>query len=202
MPQAYLQGHDWSDLTREERFYCGALAEHARRDPLPLVRRLRELAQGRMQAVACDTAGDWEVAADVYLYRDFLWHQGRKARPPEFSAQRTFDVCLFGARDLILIEAEIGAPFDVMTANVAREDRRRLPALFGETCPRIWLCALAPSRYLAGGGAQAGAAFADVAISWRDTHQLYGDARLLAADVMGGEAGGRLLGSSGLEGRG
>ncbi|MBK7048495.1 MAG: hypothetical protein IPH48_18765 [bacterium] len=163
---------------------------------LPLVRRLRDWPGGACRPWRATGRRLGSGRRCIPVPR-LLWHQGRKARPPEFSAQRTFDVSLFGARDLILIEAEIGAPFDVMTANVAREDRRRLPALFGETCPRIWLCALAPSRYLACGGAQAGAAFADVAISWRDTHQLYGDARLLAADVMGGEAG-RLLGSSGL----
>ncbi|MBK7189503.1 MAG: hypothetical protein IPH86_12665 [bacterium] len=42
-----------------------------------------------MQAVECDAAGDWEAAADVYLYRDFLWHQGERRVRPGFSAQRT-----------------------------------------------------------------------------------------------------------------
>lgn len=200
-PQSYLGGHSWAELTREKRHFCEVLAAQARSDPLALVRRLKQLAPGRLDLLEGGDAEAWDAAADVHLYRDLLWHQGREGRPPRFSPQRAFDACLFGARDLVIIEAVLDQSFDVVSANVAREDRKRLPDLLGEACPRIWLCAVAPAARLENGGAQAAAAFADVAISWRELYRLYGEPRLLQADLMGLEAQ-RLLASPRLEGRG
>lgn len=197
----YLGGRSWAELTREKRHFCEVLAAQARRNPLALVRRLKQLAPGRLDLLESGDPGTWDAAADVYLYRDVLWHQGREGRPPRFSPQRAFDACLFGTRDLVIIEAALDQPFDVVSANVAREDRKRLPDLLGEACPRIWLCAVAPAAHLERGGAQAAAAFADVAISWRELNNLYGEPRLLQADRMYLEAQ-RLLAPPRLEGRG
>lgn len=52
--------------------------------------------------------GDWDLGYEVCLYRDVLWQKGGlSAVGLELPPKRTFDLCLFGERALVVIEAKV-----------------------------------------------------------------------------------------------
>ena len=102
----YLKGKFWSQVTRDERFFCQRLYE-----------LIRAETAGNFVRYLCEThgldvpvEGEWEVGFEVCFYRD-LW-QLREREGKLFSPKRTFDLCLFGENAIVIIEAKAAGGFD------------------------------------------------------------------------------------------
>jgi hypothetical protein len=178
MSISYFNGHTWSDLTREERYYCHVLFSHASIDPADFAIWLNQKCDLRL-----DLQSEWDLGLEVCFYRDYLWHQQKRVRSTDFSPKRTFDLCLFGEKDIIVIEAKVDQPFNDEQNVTFAKDRTEIPRLLGSENVRVSLIALASSKYL--GAAKALNQFSG-AVSWADVHQKYGDRLLKQADDLYG----------------
>ena len=102
----YLNGKFWSQVTRDERFFCQRLFELIRSETaVSFVRYLCET-----HGLDVPVEGEWEVGFEVCFYRD-LW-QLREREGKLFSPKRTFDLCLFGENAIVIIEAKAAGGFD------------------------------------------------------------------------------------------
>jgi len=181
----YFHGHSWSALSREERFYSFTLYEHARVDPTDFARWVAETAEPKFDIAGED---EWDIGVEVCLYRDLLWHRGEKtAREIGFSPKRTFDLCLFGARTIIIIEAKAFLGFESEQNKMFAEDARRIGKLPEMKDVKVILVALASSKYFKAmdkrGDRQTLELFNGI-ISWAATFEKYRDTLLLQAEEL------------------
>jgi hypothetical protein len=195
----YFHGYSWSALSREERFYCFTLYEHARVDPTDFARWVAKTAKPKFSITGED---EWDIGVEVCLYRDFLWHKDRdrkeSARKLGFSPKRTFDICLFGKRTIIIIEAKVFQGFDTKQNKVFGMDRERIRRLPEMKDVEVILVALASSksRYFAKFGDGESPEPFKGWISWEDAFEKYGDELMLQANKLYGSGkrrGDRLL---------
>lgn len=102
----YLDGKQWAEVTRDERFLCQRLYELVRTSSA------REFATYLSEkcSLQLPPTGMWEIAYEVCFYRD-LW-QLRNRRGQLYSPKRTFDLCLFGESAIVIIEAKAAGGFD------------------------------------------------------------------------------------------
>lgn len=178
----YLKAKKWQQLTRDERFYCFALYSHAAKNPAAFAEFV--IKEARLD---CASTGQWDIGVEVCFYRDYRWHQGLGVKESEFSEKRTFDLCLFGETDLIIIEAKCDQGFDKRQLKSFAEDVVKLPKLLGGLTPSVHLVALASSKYIKRQrpGGTLRSAFGDHVVSWRECSALYEQDPLLAqADAL------------------
>jgi hypothetical protein len=126
--------------------YCAVLWEQARECPDKFAHWLIDTANLQID----DRSGDWELGYEVVFYRDFLWHkEGRSARAENLPAKRTFDLCLFGERDLVIIEAKLCSRFESKQNSEIADDRQKVSDLIvpASKRPKIHLVGLACSDY-------------------------------------------------------
>lgn len=102
----YLDGKQWANITRDERFFC-----------LQLYNRIIEMGTSEFVRHLRDDYGcdanpdtDWELGFEVCFYRDLWQHRGR--RGDLYSPKRTFDLALFSDEAIIVIEAKAQQAFD------------------------------------------------------------------------------------------
>lgn len=183
MGVSYLNDRPWSIWTREERFFCAVLYSHAIKDPSRFAGCLIELAR-----LGANPGGEWDLGLEVCFYRDYLWRKGlTTAKKSDLPAKRTFDLCLFGERDIIIIEAKVCEPFDTRQNEVFREDRDNINRKLGLKNLGVHVVALASSRYFAGKVNPGTLAEFAGRIEWRQLAANYGDDHLLnRADSMYG----------------
>lgn len=178
----YLDGRPWSAWTREERFFCAALYSHAARDPRRFAACVIDRAKLRV-----DPGGAWDLGYEVCFYRDYLWRKGSAtAKESGLPAKRTFDLCLFGERDIIIIEAKVFEPFDTRQNAVFEKDRDIINNKLGLSNLGVHVVALASSRYFAGKVKPSTLAGFAGRIEWRQLGAEYGDDLLERADSMYG----------------
>ena len=102
----YLDGKLWRQVTRDERFFCQRLYELIKAEtPERFVAFL-----GKTHSLDVPIGGIWEAGFEVCFYRDLWQHRGREGKL--FSPKRTFDLCLFGKKAIIIIEAKAAGGFD------------------------------------------------------------------------------------------
>lgn len=187
----YLQGKPWSSWTRDERFFCAVLYGHASNDPAAFATWLIKKAE--LDATA---TGEWDLGFEVCFYRDYLWQRGISARKENLPAKRTFDLCLFGERDIIIIEAKVCEPFDITQNKEFARDIDRVAELSGLEKDNVHLVALASSKYYANaeefGDPQTLSMFGG-RVEWADLSALYSDSLLAQANGMYGMRPGELL---------
>ncbi len=130
----YLKGQSWTQVTREERFFCQRLYEIVRQKPVEFVLYL-----SKQLALEIDTQGEWEIGYEVCFYRD-LWNLwGRDGKP--YSPKRTFDFCLFGENAILIIEAKATSGFDSDQNEVFKNDISEVRKLTGiQNVQLIGLC--------------------------------------------------------------
>jgi len=135
----YLDNRSWSELTREERFFCQHLFM------LIQQRGVREFVEhlNRRHGATLDPAANWEVAYEACFYRDLWYHRGRRGRL--FSPKRTFDLCLFSDEAIVVIEAKAQQEFDEEQLRVFDRDKTQLLEETGVSV--VLLAGLASSRY-------------------------------------------------------
>ena len=121
MPISYLMNKPWTSWSREERLFCAVLYEHGRRDAAAFAHWLIDAA-----GLDLSPAGEWDLGYEVCLYRDFLWQKdGPSAANSALPFKRTFDLCLFGERAVVVIEAKVCQRFDsAQNADFERDSER------------------------------------------------------------------------------
>ncbi|MCZ7645684.1 MAG: hypothetical protein M5U26_10430 [Planctomycetota bacterium] len=180
----YLKHRPWSSWTRDERFFCAVLYAHASKEPTAFARWLIDKAN--LKEVA---DSEWDLGVEVCFYRDYLWHQpGKSAGKVDLPAKRTFDLCLFGERDIIIVEAKVCEPYDLAQNEDFRSDKEeRINGIPGLEGIRVHLVALASSRYFANAkkfGRPETLTMFDGRVSWADVNGRYPDDLLAQADQM------------------
>ena len=141
----------WKQITREERLFCAQLyfqIENRTKDfvewlirqnncPLPI-----ELANSK-----------WEAGYEVCMYRDWIkefgWKGEKSINRTEFASlkKRTFDLCLFSERNIILIEAKAKCGYDRIQLPFIEKDKEVVARLLGKNLNDIFLVSIHSSLY-------------------------------------------------------
>jgi hypothetical protein len=162
-------------MTRDERFFCQRLYTFANQDTRKFVRTLNALSDG----IALDESVDWEVGYEVCFFRDLRHH--RKGRWPEgayYSPKRTFDLCLFSERRILIIEAKAQQSFDADAAqwdNFEKEPEYVRQAL-GRADVDVSMLMIASKRYIGGTKKR----FTFPPVTWAALSEAYGGDTVLA----------------------
>jgi len=176
MGLSYLNGKSWAEVTREERFFCQhlfcLLKKHGATTFLTHV--------NRNVGISLPLDAAWEPAYEVCFYRDLRYL--REETGPLFSPKRTFDLCLFSEKAILIIEAKAQQSFD--------GDRDQLTSFAGDRVQVRELTGVA--TYVIGLASSACPAttacdqvFDGPLVTWRDLAALYGDDEtLLRADAV------------------
>ena len=178
----YLRGQQWSAWTREERYFCAVLFFHARQDPASFASWLIDAA-----GLDIDPGGGWDLGYEVCFYRDYLWQLGESARQRGLPGKRTFDLCLFGERDMIVIEAKVCEAFGGVQNDDFAQDKARIRSIEGLEALGVHVLALASSRYFANAsryGRPGTLTMFDGRITWGQVAERYSDELLQQADGM------------------
>lgn len=108
MGLSWLEGRNWSEITRDERFFCAHLykkvLEH-QHGVQGFVRFINEECHMNLPVDA-----NWELGYEVCFYRD-LWFDNSD-RYDMISPKRTFDLCLLSNDLIVIIEAKAYQAFD------------------------------------------------------------------------------------------
>jgi hypothetical protein len=98
----------WSSITREERFFCSHLYHSILGKEKEFVKWLNESIKLNLNETA-----DWEIGFEVCFYRDYIKANGKtikdynKKLNKSYPPKRTFDLCLFSANQIVIIEAKV-----------------------------------------------------------------------------------------------
>ena len=180
MAIAYLDNKAWWKWSRDERMYCAVLWEHGRAEPGKFARWLNKEAK-----LGIDTAGSWDLAYEVVFYRDFLWQKKRSATKENFHPKRTFDLCLFGEKHLVIIEAKMCGGFQPEQVKIFKNDKKDLKRAMKKNAPSIHIVGLACSEYwrnLDKYGSKITKDFFKHRITWKEVDNQYPDKILAEAD--------------------
>ena len=177
-PAAYLGGQPWSAISREERLFCAELFTTARAELPRFIGWLN--AQPGMQGCALDGGLSWELAYEVCFYRDLLFAAGQAVRTSRFSDKRTFDLCLFSPRDIVIIEAKAQGGFSSTQNTEFARDKQDVLAVIAQTGRptsglTVRIIGLASARYFAN-VRKYGSGIPDVLdghISWQALHDSF-----------------------------
>ena len=131
----YFDGARWTDITRDERFFCQRLYELVREDPITdFVKYLSEKLH-----LDLPLSGEWEIGFEVCFYRDLWQHRDRQGKL--YSPKRTFDLCLFGESAIVIIEAKSAQGFDSDQNEIFKNDIKQVRHLTDvENVQLIGLC--------------------------------------------------------------
>jgi hypothetical protein len=102
----YLSDKTWSQITREERYFCSHLYHFLIGKEKEFVSWLNETLNTSYNAVQ-----EWEISFEVCFYRDYYKEFPRTKKPTRDLRKRTFDLVLFSESDIIIIEAKVQQPF-------------------------------------------------------------------------------------------
>jgi len=115
----WLNNRSWTDITRDERFFCAELYQAAseHKDGMPYFVNVINESCG----LDLPLDANWELGYEVCFYRD-LWF----ANPDKYemlSAKRTFDLCLFSDDMIVIIEAKVYQAFDAAQTSEFNKDK-------------------------------------------------------------------------------
>jgi hypothetical protein len=188
MSVSYLKHQPWSRWSREERLFCAVLFEHARRAPAEFAKWL--IVEAKLGVQADDT---WDLGFEVRFYREFLWQQNRTARVDGLPPKRTFDLCLFGERAVIVIEAKVCEAFGAKQNTDIGRDKGLVRRLIGRDELVVNVVAIASSKYFETAPESTLDVF-DGRVTWAQVARRYPDPLLAQADGMYRLEPGQLLG--------
>lgn len=171
----YLDGKRWSQVTRDERFFCQRLYQLICDESAEaFVRYLCEA-----HALDVEATGEWEAGFEVCFYRDLWQLRGRQEKP--FSRKRTFDLCLFGEKAIMIIEAKAAVGFERAQVEEFGHDIVEVQRLTG--VEKVHLVELCSSQYQVEPAHTA--SFTEPILRWTELAVRYGDDPvLLRADAV------------------
>lgn len=121
----YLGGKKWANITREERYFCCELYNDIKADAGKFVAFLNQKFKKEFKEELNEKLY-WEVGFEVCFYRDLRYSQGLGIKNSKYPPKRTFDLCLFSERDLIIIEAKADQNFDKNQLNDLHKDQEKV----------------------------------------------------------------------------
>jgi len=128
----YLRNKFWSEITREERYFCAELFFDIKNNPKIFIEYLNNNLQQNF-----NINQHWEVGYEVCFYRDYLFSINESVKPKykgqKYPQKRTFDLSLFSDSDFIIIEAKADQNFSKGQIEDLDDDRKLLlPKLLSE----------------------------------------------------------------------
>lgn len=179
----YFKGNLWKDLTRDERFFCSILYSHAIMNPVDFAKWVIDTCD-----LGIESDGDWDLGFEVCFYRDMLWHMDDSASSKGLPPKRTFDLCLFGRQDIVVIEAKVYEPFDAAQNVDFANDVGYIRQVPGMESVRAHVVGLASSVYFRNAEKHGRKGTLDVFkgrhLTWQDAAGKYGDPLLARADAL------------------
>lgn len=172
---SYLNGHQWADVTRDERYFCQHLFNLL--TDKGNLRKFIVLLNDKGK-IGLDPDADWEPGFEVCFYRDhwFLNKEFKDFAP--YSPKRTFDLCLFSEQTIVIIEAKAQQGFDtdLSQLNMFEKDKEELSKLTGA---QTLLLGLASGSHINGLNDENRQKFNGL-VSWRElAQQLFVDDKIL-----------------------
>lgn len=138
----------WKQYTRDERFFCAELYFELKSDLKPFLKLLDKKSVNLLEK----DADKWEVGYEVCFYRDYLFNNKEDIpvvwKESEYSQKRTFDLCLFSEKQIIVIEAKAQKGFDGKQLLDFEKDKRYIKKLLKRHDLSVEVVALASSIYL------------------------------------------------------
>ena len=138
----WLNEKHWSEVTREERYFCAELYFAIKCDTETFVCFLRKIYN---KSIAPHSA--WQVGFEVCFYRDWM-HMNRnleRRTTDKLSQKRTFDLALFSDSQILIIEAKAHQRFKGKELANIRKDRKLVQCCTG--VPEVHTAAIISSRY-------------------------------------------------------
>lgn len=173
MGLSYLNNKNWSEITREERFFCAEFYSAIKNNEAKFVKWLVSL--DLMNEVPLNPDQEWEIAFEVSFYSDLFnaspkWKSATEA---EFSDHRTFDLCLFSEKQIVIIEAKAHEDFKLNQLSNFEDDKQDVPKAIKsateiESSIDVYVVALASSRYL-----NNASEIFDGSFSWKDIYDSF-----------------------------
>lgn len=134
------------DISREERLFCAHLYFGIKEREKEFVKWLN-----KSISVGLDENAEWEAGYEVCFYRDYLFEKGKPVKDTEYSAKRTFDICLFSEGAIVIIEAKAFQGFDNKQMVNFEKDKEMISRIIekrpGADFPKVILIGLISSRY-------------------------------------------------------
>lgn len=123
----YLSDKTWSQITREERYFCSHLYHFLIGKEKEFVSWLNETLKTNF-----NPNQEWEISFEVCFYRDYYKTFRKREKPSKDLRKRTFDLVLFSEFDIIIIEAKVQQPFKEKQIKELRNDLKTMKKLLGE----------------------------------------------------------------------
>jgi len=127
----FIDKENWSNITREERFFCSYLY-HTLISNRPCLEKFLNL-------LGKAGEGTWEVGYEVCFYRDILFSRGvkikeyNKSNPhKKLPQKRTFDLCLFSENEIIIIEAKCNENFNKRQYDALLDDTKHIKEIVND----------------------------------------------------------------------
>jgi hypothetical protein len=152
----------WSQVTRDERYFCAELFFEIRANPEPFLKLI-----GR-------SGKSYDFGYEACFYRDFLKNKDLSARKEKFPFKRTFDMLLLSENEIIIIEAKAFMGFDNKQLPYFTKDRELIPDMFKlvkSEAPKVSILAIHSSKY---SPAESTRKYFDKLIMWKDIADEYG----------------------------
>lgn len=134
----YFRQKKWADITREERYFCAHLYFKIRGREKEFIEWLVDEVKIKCLTDA-DKNEDWEAGYEVCFYRDYIKRLGDengntqiKKSATKYSEKRTFDICLFSNKKIIIIEAKSFEIFESSQLEEFRKDAQQMASLLQE----------------------------------------------------------------------
>lgn len=119
---SYLDGKRWSDITRDERFFCQKLYTQIETDTNKFINHINDKTKLNLPLDV-----DWEPSYEVCFYRDLCYYYNKKlGKKIELPSKRTFDLCLFSENQIIIIEAKAQQVFDRKQIELFKDDLKHI----------------------------------------------------------------------------
>ena len=135
------ENKSWNDISREERLFCSHLyhAIHSLPNKRTFITKLNSLKSPIKRFtnnLNLSKEANWEVGFEVCFFRDLLYFHNIPIRKLKsngkklFSEKRTFDLCLFSDKELVIIEAKAHEGLTSKQCNVIKNDQKKIIELY------------------------------------------------------------------------
>lgn len=175
----FKQYGKWLEISRSEVLFCSYLYHSIKDNENEFIKWLSENQSDRGKKLIFNKEEfecEWEIGYEVCFYRDYLLKvNSSSVKNSDYSQKRTFDLCLFSEKRIIIIEAKSQDKFKSKDLNNYSKDINNLKSLLGYEI-QVNLLALTSSRYLINQAKFGNSQFLNVFygfITWKDIYSKY-----------------------------
>lgn len=190
---SYLKDKDgnkqnWREVTRDERFFCAHLYERIRGNERDFIKWLNKHSiQDGKPPLKLDARWEWEIGYEVCFYRDYDKNiRTIKGTCAYYSPKRTFDLCLFSEKTIVIIEAKVHGGFEAEQVKDIIKDLNEMPTILGNDT-KVYAIALASSQYFDNHNQPGRRISLDCfssKVNWLDMYCLYEDPIFIRAECV------------------